>query len=229
MKRIRFILTGLLIGVSGMATMAQSGSDGAAEAAANAEYIKVTNERAAKIVATLDISSPEKKLTVRDIIAGQYRNLSRIQDGRDARIEIAEKQANGEEAAAEAAINRLRSDADKKISKLHKDYLRQLSAELTEEQVTKVKDGMTYGVLPLTYQAFQDMLPDLTNEQKSVIMEQLVEAREKAMDGGSSEEKHRIFGKYKGRINNYLSAQGYDLKKAGEEWKKRREAREARN
>lgn len=229
MKGIKFILTGLLIGVSGMATMAQSVDGAAAEAAANAEYIKVTNERAAKIVATLGISSPEKKLTVRDIIAGQYRNLSRIQDGRDARIEIAEKQANGEEAAAEAAINRLRHDADRKISKLHKNYLRQLSAELTEEQVTKVKDGMTYGVLPLTYQAFQDMLPDLTGEQKAEIMEQLVEAREKAMDGGSSEEKHRIFGEYKGRINNYLSAQGYDLKKAGEEWKKRREAREARN
>ena len=29
------------------------------------------------------------------------------------------------------------------------------------------------------------------------------------------------FGKYKGRINNYLSAQGYDLKKEGIEWQKR--------
>jgi len=28
-------------------------------------------------------------------------------------------------------------------------------------------------------------------------------------------------GRYKGRINNYLSAQGYDMKKAGQEWQKR--------
>jgi hypothetical protein len=34
------------------------------------------------------------------------------------------------------------------------------------------------------------------------------------MDGCSSEEKHAIFGKYKGRINNYLSSQGIDLKAA---------------
>ncbi len=36
-------------------------------------------------------------------------------------------------------------------------------------------------------------------------MSLLWEAREHAIDGGSSEEKHAWFGKYKGRIiNNYL-------------------------
>ena len=34
------------------------------------------------------------------------------------------------------------------------------------------------------------------------------------MDAGSSDEKHGWFGKYKGRINNRLSADGIDLKKA---------------
>ena len=29
------------------------------------------------------------------------------------------------------------------------------------------------------------------------------------------------FGKYKGRINNYLAARGYDLKKEREAWKER--------
>jgi hypothetical protein len=55
----------------------------------------------------------------------------------------------------------------------------------------------------------------------------LKEARELAMDGESSDKKHAIFGKYKGRINNYLSAQGYDMKKEGEEWQKRIKEREA--
>jgi hypothetical protein len=49
------------------------------------------------------------------------------------------------------------------------------------------------------------------------------------MDGGTSQEKHAWFGKYKGRINNYLSAQGYDMKKAGEEWQKRRQQGQAGN
>ena len=34
-----------------------------------------------------------------------------------------------------------------------------------------------------------------------------------------------MFGKYKGRINNYLSAEGYNVKKEGEEWQKRIKAK----
>ena len=76
---------------------------------------------------------------------------------------------------------------------------------------------MTYNVVQVTYNSYLDMLPQLTEQQKTTIMAYLVEAREIAMDAGSSREKHSWFGKYKGRINNYLSAQGYDLKKASQE------------
>jgi hypothetical protein len=69
-------------------------------------------------------------------------------------------------------------------------------------------------------------LPNLTAEQKEKIYGWLVEARDIAMDQGSSEKKHAVFGKYKGRINNYLSAAGYDMKKEGEAWQKRIKERE---
>jgi hypothetical protein len=67
-------------------------------------------------------------------------------------------------------------------------------------------------------------VPALTSEQKATIYDWLKEARELAMDGESSDKKHAVFGKYKGRINNYLSAAGYDMKKEGEEWAKRIQA-----
>ena len=84
---------------------------------------------------------------------------------------------------------------------------------------------MTYGVVPKTFFAFKDMIPSLTEEQKKYIYDNLVEAREHAMDAGSSKEKHAWFGKYKGRINNYLSAKGYDLEKERDGWYQRIEAR----
>ncbi len=37
--------------------------------------------------------------------------------------------------------------------------------------------------------------------------------------------KHDAFGKYKGRINNYLTGRGYNLTKEREEWYKRIKAR----
>ena len=80
---------------------------------------------------------------------------------------------------------------------------------------------MTYDVLHVTYNGYNNMILNLTEEQKKQIMTWLIEAREFAMDAESSDKKHAWFGKYKGRINNYLSAQGYNLKKEGEDWEKR--------
>jgi hypothetical protein len=80
--------------------------------------------------------------------------------------------------------------------------------------VDGVKDGMTYGVAKGTYDVYMKMCPDLTDDQRRRIKAWLLEARELAMDKGSAKAKHAVFGKYKGKINNYLSAAGYDLKEA---------------
>jgi hypothetical protein len=98
---------------------------------------------------------------------------------------------------------------------------------LTPGQVETVKDEMTYNKVRNDSAAFNDMLPNLTEEQKAYIIAQLKEAREIAMDQGSSKEKHEVFGKYRGRINNYLAKQGYDLKQASKDWAERRKARAA--
>ena len=190
------------------------------------EYIKVTNERAAKIVAKLDLKNPEKETAVSNIVAQQFRDLSQIQDERDAEIKKIKDDSTLAKEKQNEKIDKLKAKADKEIEKLHKAYLKKLGTQLSEDKITEVKDGMTYGVLPITVAGYNDMLPNLTAEQKDYIYKALVEAREHAMDGGSSKEKHAWFGKYKGRINNYLSKQGYDLNKESADWHKRIEERE---
>ncbi|SEO66843.1 Protein of unknown function [Flavobacterium sp. CF108] len=190
------------------------------------EYIKVTNERAAKIVAKLDLKDTKKETSVSNIVAQQFRDLSEIQDGRDAEIKKIKDDSSLAKEKQNEKIDKLKSKADESIEKLHKSYLKKLGKELSEDKITEVKDGMTYGVLPITVAGYNDMLPNLTAEQKDYIYKALVEAREHAMDGGSSKEKHGWFGKYKGRINNYLSKQGYDLNKESADWHKRLEERE---
>jgi len=56
------------------------------------------------------------------------------------------------------------------------------------------------------------MYPELTDAQKQQIMAWLVEAREIAMDGSTSDEKHAVFGKIQRPDQNYLSKAGYDAK-----------------
>lgn len=185
------------------------------------EYINVLKGRSDKIVAKLDLDDAAKKEKVRNLIVMQYYNLSKIHDKRDARIAEVKEQEDGK--AEDKKIAKIEKEADRQLDKLHRQYVAALSTELTEQQVAGVKDGMTYGVVPVTYDGYIEMLPDLTPEQKEKIMNFLIEAREHAMDTGSSEKKHWWFGQYKGKINNYLSAEGYDLNQAQKDWKKRRE------
>jgi len=180
-------------------------------------YTKTITERADKIVATLGIDEPARAKRVRDTIAQQYRDLRAIHDPREAQIKAAKEIARTNKEAADAAVKIAQDEAKTGLDKLHGEYLAKLAAELTPDQVDKVKDGMTYGVVQVTYKAYLTMLPELNDEQKARIMAYLVEARETAMDLGSSDEKHQWFGKYKGRINNYLSAAGYDLKAASKQ------------
>jgi FtsZ-binding cell division protein ZapB len=160
-----------------------------------AAYTKTLTQRAAKIVAPLGISDSTTANKVQTIIIQQYRDLNTIHEQKEEKTE--------------------------QLKQLHSTYISKLSGLLNTEQVDKVKDGMTYGVLKVTYTAYQDMIPTLTEDQKSKIYTWLKEARELAMDEGSSEDKHKVFGKYKGRINNYLSSEGYDLKKEEKAWQER--------
>lgn len=186
-----------------------------------AAYTKTITTRAQKIVTTLGIDKAAKAETVTQIIAGQYRSLNEEYTKRDALIKLAKENLASQKELLAAKTKTIEVETATAVAKLQQNYIRQLRTELSEEQVTKVKDGMTYGVLPLTYAGYMDMLPNLTAEQKAQIMTWLLEAREFAMSAESSDKKHWWFGKYKGRINNYLSAAGYDLKKESEAWHKR--------
>jgi Spy/CpxP family protein refolding chaperone len=187
---------------------------------AEATYTRIITQRADKIVATLGITDTNKAMRVRDIIEQQYRDLSKIHDVRDAEIRTAKDDAGAADAAANTALQAAHEKARPKLDKLHGEFLMKLSAEVSPEQVDQVKDGMTYGVVQVTYNTYLRMYPDLTDEQRKQIMAWLVEARELAMVGSTSDEKHAVFGKYKGRINNYLSKAGYDARKGEQNLKK---------
>ena len=190
------------------------------------EYKKVITERSAKIINTLHITDSSKYKDVLGLVVDQYFQLNMIHEADKAAVEEIKKQSFEKDKLDKA----MKEQEDKKkqlLAQLHLKFIALLEDQLTQEQIEKIKDGMTYGVLPVTWAAYQDMLPQLTTDQKAQIYSWLTEARELAMDEGSSEKKHAVFGKYKGRINNYLSAAGYNMKLEGEEWQKRIKERDA--
>ncbi len=181
-------------------------------------YKDVAIERADKIVPALGIADAKKAVRVRDHIADQYINLNKIHTERDNKIKGVEGDAN-----SKTKIESFKKKADSDIRTLHIAYLKKLSKDLDPAHIEKVKDGMTYNVVPLTFANYLLQNPYLSTQQQEKILAFLVEARELAMDGGSSHEKHAWFGKYKGKITNFLAAEGYDMKKESADWAKRRD------
>ncbi len=190
---------------------------------ADDDYMKVLSDRAGKIVKTLDLSDREVYERVVKTVAEQYRSVGEINDYAAAtKKEISESTKDKTE--KEKLLEALENETKAKLYDLQAVFLGNLAADLSNDRIEKIKDGMTYGVLRVTYDSYLDMIPSLKPEEKRQIYAWLAEAREHAINASSSKDKHGWFGKYKGRINNYLSKQGYDIQKERKAWEERLKA-----
>jgi tRNA A37 methylthiotransferase MiaB len=161
-------------------------------------YTKAIEGRTAAILKILDLSDTNKITRVHDTIIAQYRALNAWHDANDAKLKAAKSDTN---AVAQIHVS---------LQAIHDQFLAKLAENLTPEQVDAVKDKMTYGKVQFTFKGYMVEYPNLPEAQQQHVLELLKEARELAMDGGSSEEKTAIFNKYKGKINNYLSKAGFE-------------------
>jgi hypothetical protein len=215
MKKLIIILTVVLLSCPAFAGQDMS-----------AQYRLVLTGRADKIVQTLNITDSAKYHRVVTILVNQYLALGEIHDQNDSILKTY-KAAKLSVAEQAQKTKQMENETDAKLYQRHCLFLAQLDGELDSNQVSQVKNGMTYNVLNVTYDAQLDMIPTLKDEEKRQIRIWLLEAREHAMDASSSNSKHAWFGKYKGRINNYLSARGYDLTKERAAWAERIAARKS--
>jgi len=186
------------------------------------DYVNTILERSKKVTDALNITGTEKGTQVLNIVANRYFELNDIYEERDSLKKAASSLTGDAKKQAQAFAE---SQKDSKLYRSHFAFDANLSLFLDEAGIETVKDVMTYNVVKVTYDAQCDMIPTLKEEEKVQILAWLKEAREFAIDAESSRKKHEAFGKYKGRINNYLSKRGYDLTKEREEWAKRVKAR----
>ena len=190
------------------------------------KYVETIVSRSKKIVDKLELKDAEVARNVLNIVANKYFALNDIYAKRDsdiAKIKRSTLASEAKKAASEAAQN----EKEAALYRSHFAFPAELSVYLNESQIEAIKDGITFGVVKVTYDATLEMIPTLKEEEKVQILAWLKEAREFSIDAENSNKKHEAFGKYKGRINNYLSKKGYDLVKEREGWTARIKARDA--
>lgn len=188
----------------------------------DAKYVETIMQRSTKVTDALKITGTARGKEVLNIVANRYFKLNDIYTERDS-IKAVAKTLTGNEKKQKMEYAEMLKD--QKLYKSHFGFIADLSVYLSEKEVETVKDVLTYNVVNVTYKAQCDMIPSLKLEEKVQILAWLKEAREYAMDAESSKKKHEAFGKFKGRINNWLSKRGYNLTKEREEWAKRVKAR----
>ena len=93
---------------------------------------------------------------------------------------------------------------------VREDLNKGLAADLTSEQIDKVKEFLTENSIQRHYVAYHVIVPGLTKEEDERIMAWLKEAREDGLDVKNSHELGHAFEPYKNQIEAYLISRGHD-------------------
>lgn len=103
--------------------------------------------------------------------------------------------------------------ADSAIPKeVHQNLMNGLRTDLPEEQVEAILDKYTVGKVEFTMKGYKAIVPDLTAEEEAVILKNLKEAREMAVDYKSMKQISAIFEIYKTKCEQYLNSNGRNWK-----------------
>lgn len=98
-------------------------------------------------------------------------------------------------------------------------FLNALRKEIGEEKATALMDRITKSPgAKRTFDAYVAMVPEMTDEQKAVLWDRMVQAREESMAAWSDKQVIKTFKKYKLRNEFSLDYFGYGYQKRYQEW-----------
>lgn len=110
---------------------------------------------------------------------------------------------------------------------IHDNLMKGLRSDLSEAQVEFILDQYTIGKVAFTLNGYKAIVPDLTPAEEAVILKNLKQAREQAVDYKSMKQVSAIFEIYKSRNEQYLNANGRNWKELFSNYVKAQQAKKA--
>jgi hypothetical protein len=91
---------------------------------------------------------------------------------------------------------------------VHEDLMSGLRKDLADSQVAAILDKYTIGKVDFTLRGYKAIVPDLTAQEEAVILGNLQQAREQAVDYKNVKQISAIFEIYKTKNEQYLNSNG---------------------
>jgi hypothetical protein len=200
----RLLKTTALLLALGAASVAhgQPSSTQAAQAAPDPEATK----KAADWTAALQLRDAKKEAVVQQVIAT---HLTAIREYHNAHP-YTETPAGLNPGTGQplSTMDRTLITVSAMPKSIHDNLMAGLRQQLTPEQVEAVLDKYTIGKVAFTLNGYKSIVPDLTPTEEAVIVANLKQAREQAVDFKNMKEISAVFEIYKNKNEAYLNTHG---------------------
>jgi hypothetical protein len=203
---------GLIIVLAAGSSVRLHAADPAAPAGAPDDALRAKiDQKVTKLVDALKLADADKAAKVKAIAAdwlGVMLSWHKEHDADLARLWSEWNKARSvvpkDEFPGEVIAHQI-DDAYASLKPAYEDYLKRLSTELTPEQIDTLREtwsrspGMTR-----TYNAYLEIVPDLSEKDKQVIHDRMLMAREAAMLTDSDKEIVAIYKRHKVKVEQYV-------------------------
>jgi hypothetical protein len=183
----------------------------AAAPAADEAMRKKIDQKVAKLVDTAKITDADKAAKVKAIGAEWFATMFAWHKEHDKELAALWTQWNQARAVVpkdEFPGEVIATKIDEVYSSLkpaYDHYIQRLSAELTPEQIDTVKEAWSRSPGAMrTYNAYLEIVPDLSDKDKEVLKARMLMAREAAMLTDADKEIKDIFKRHKVKVEQYV-------------------------
>ncbi|MDO7851162.1 DUF3826 domain-containing protein [Hymenobacter convexus] len=209
-KPLRILVLFIGLGAAGSLAAHGQGLSNAAQAPAPGTVAPAADPEAAKKatewVAALNLRDAQKEAAIQQVIAT---HLAAIRDYHNTHP-YTETPAGINPATGRplSVMDRTLITVSAMPKSIHDNLMAGLRQHLTPAQVEAVLDQYTIGKVAFTLNGYKSIVPDLTPTEEAVIVANLKQAREQAVDFKSMKEISAVFEIYKTKNEDYLNTHG---------------------
>lgn len=203
----------LLVLAGGLSAARAAGPPAAPATTLDDAARKKIDQKAARVVASLKLPDARKAAKVKAIVSDWLAVMTTWHKKHDAELNRLWAEWNKaravvpkDEFPGEVVAHKIDA-VYASLKPAYEGYIKRLSAELTAWQVEALKESWSRSPgMARTYNAYLEIVPDLTAKDKEVIKARLLLAREAAMLTDSDKEIVAIYKRHKVKVEQYVGA-----------------------